>query len=64
MLIFNRCISGLMSDLIKKSWTVSTFHVVFTRDFFGFGVEVLWGYLGFLSVSNIDLTVGHIVLKR
>ena len=23
MLIFNRCISGLMSNLIKKSWTVS-----------------------------------------
>ena len=24
MLIFNGCISGLMSNLIKKSWTVST----------------------------------------
>ena len=24
MFIFNRCISGLMSNLIKKSWTVST----------------------------------------
>ena len=24
MLIFNRCISGLMSNLIKKSWTVSS----------------------------------------
>ena len=43
---------------------LSCFHVGFTRDLFGFWVEVLWGYLGFLSVSNIDLTVGHIVVKR
>ena len=27
MLIFNRCISGLMSNLIKKSWTVSNIDV-------------------------------------
>ena len=26
MLISNRCISGLMSNLIKKSWTVSNLH--------------------------------------
>ena len=26
MLIYNRCISGLMSNLIKKSWTVSNGH--------------------------------------
>ena len=26
MLIFNRCICGLMSNLIKKSWTVSNLH--------------------------------------
>ena len=28
VLISNRCISGLMSNLIKKSWTVSTLELM------------------------------------
>ena len=31
MLIFNRCISGLMPNLIKKSWKVSNNHVKWTH---------------------------------
>ena len=37
MLISNRCICGLMSNLIKKSWTVSnmrTIHSTFIHTFF------------------------------
>ena len=30
--ISNRCISGLMSNLIKKSWTVSKNHICIKDD--------------------------------
>ena len=60
MLIFNRCISGLMSNLIKKSWTVSNQHLGFTHcalvHFRGRTNKVAWfdpkscvGYLCLLS---------------
>ena len=33
MLIFNRCISGSMSNLIEKSWKVSSFYAIcYTRS--------------------------------
>ena len=34
MLISNKCICGLMSNLIKKSWTVSRLHPLFTYALF------------------------------
>ena len=33
MLIFNRCISGSMSNLIEKSWKVSNLDAVFVKNF-------------------------------
>ena len=47
MLISNRCISGLMSNLIKKSWTVSSPHVptMFRWTWFAWGCQWMAIYL-------------------
>ena len=47
ILISNRCISGLMSNLIKKSWTVSSPHVptMFRWTWFAWGCQWMAIYL-------------------
>ena len=68
MLIFNRCVSGLMSNLIKKSWTVSNTNTSHSRIFASALVSkrnprkslfVLWSLLWFgfcMTVLNTQFT--------
>ena len=56
MLISNRCISGLMSNLIKKSWTVSNSYSLYPKT----GNHFLKSFfVSFLRKSTIIFTVFH-----
>ena len=48
MLIFNRCLSGLMSNLIKKSWKVSSLNGFISKK-----IEWLPGYFFNIWISSI-----------
>ena len=55
LLISNRCISGLMSNLIKKSWTVSNISATYSQ--FGIHMTLQDGYLEFRSGNSWKFTV-------
>ena len=55
MLISNRCISGLMPNLIKKSWMVSRMQVSTTASYFQLvqlSVPIPWTGQGWSTISH------------
>ena len=63
MLIFNRCISGLMPNLIKKPWTDSTTYVVRTYVYMPAWLMELHRKLGTLLIdwSRHDRPAHHLL---
>ena len=57
MLISTRCIHGFMSNLIKKSWTVSSLNGVMGLNPVEFGWK-LWIFWSFLTSKAVALNMG------